>query len=109
MDNEKRIAKGIDAQSSSDLTSTSNGGNGHTTTPTPEAKLRRRRGVQHYNAVQAAVQQAGGVVVVTARLDVSRRVVHWWMKRGHMRGVAAENVLLLAKLSGISAEVLCGL
>ena len=61
-----------------------------------------------YNAVQVAVRQAGGVRRCARLLRVTERLVYLWMKRGHMRGVAAERVLLLERLSGVTAENLIG-
>lgn len=61
-----------------------------------------------FNAVQVAVRQAGGVRRCARLLRVTERLVYLWMRRGHMRGVAAERVLLLERLSGVAAENLIG-
>ena len=61
------------------------------------------------NAVQAAIEQAGGVDSCARLLKVSKRLIYYWMKRGHLRGVAAERVLALEEKSGIDAEHLVGL
>jgi hypothetical protein len=60
------------------------------------------------NVVQAAINQVGGVEQGARLLGASERSIYLWMKRGDMRGVAAELVLRLAAESGISAENLVG-
>jgi hypothetical protein len=64
--------------------------------------------VGEINSVQAAIRQAGGVRTCARYLGVSERLLYVWMKRGHLRGVAAERVLALAARSGIQAENLVG-
>jgi hypothetical protein len=60
------------------------------------------------NVVQAAINQVGGVEQCARLLGASERSIYLWMRRGDMRGVAAELVLQLAAESGISAENLVG-
>ena len=61
------------------------------------------------NPVQLAVNQAGGAESCAQMLKVSLRSVYLWMRRGNMRGVAAELVLQLSIESGISPANLVGL
>ena len=60
------------------------------------------------NPVQLAISQAGGPVHCAQMLGMSLRSVYLWMRRGDMRGVAAELVLQLAAESGVSPENLVG-
>ena len=64
--------------------------------------------VEELNAVEAAIRQAGGVKSCARLLNVSERSIFNYMKRGHLRGVAVERVLLLEHKSGIAAENLVG-
>jgi len=61
-----------------------------------------------FNAVEAAIRQAGGVKNCARLLKVSERSIFNYMRRGHLRGVAVERVLLLERKSGITAENLVG-
>jgi hypothetical protein len=63
---------------------------------------------EQLNAVEAAVKQAGGVRNCARLLRVSERSIFNYMRRGHLRGVAVERVLLLELKSGITAENLVG-
>jgi hypothetical protein len=60
------------------------------------------------NCIEVAVRQAGGVRRCAQLLKVSQRSIYHWMRRGHLRGVATERVLLLERESGIQAELLVG-
>jgi hypothetical protein len=64
---------------------------------------RRRREV---NLVQAAVELAGGVSVVSRKLGVTRQTVYNWMAPGHMLDVTFRYVAGLSKLSGVPLEQL---
>ena len=63
---------------------------------------------EQFNAVEAAIRQVGGIKSCARLLQVSERLLYLWCRRGNLRGVAAEKVLLLARESGIAPENLVG-
>ncbi len=64
---------------------------------------RRRREV---NLVEAAVELAGGVSVVSRKLGVTRQTVYNWIAAGQMMDATYRYVAGLSKLSGVPAEQL---
>ncbi len=65
--------------------------------------LRRR-----VNLVEAAVELAGGVTVVSRQLGVSRQAVYDWIAAGHLMNARLRHVVGLSKLSGVPLERLAG-
>jgi Putative antitoxin of bacterial toxin-antitoxin system, YdaS/YdaT len=69
-----------------------------------EMKGRHRR----TNAVEAAVELAGGVAKVAMELGVSRQTVYNWIAAGDMMRARYKDVVALSKVSGVPVGRLAG-